>query len=443
MPQSILKADTEAEKSCLVQSYLRRPDAAFWLDLLTPPPQPTVTDYTRRRRMTRYSLGAALGLSAFYVVLSVVFNLKDTQVLIWVNAVSVACYAMGMWAASLQAQQIARLWLMVTLNTQVILVTWLMADAINSSVFYFVNAALARVIFDAPEKKYRTLFTVIPILALVVSSLELNPAYIGIHNLPHELLVFARINNLVIGLLCILLLMGVFNREVLKTETNLVQERERSDRLLHAVLPQKIANELRKSDSMIANRHPEVTVLFADIAGFTPWSSKQEPEVVVSLLEKIFSRFDARLSELGAEKIKTIGDAYMVVSGAPDTRADHAHVIANLALALLEEIKLIRQQTGIDLDVRIGIHTGSVIAGVIGAVRFSYDIWGDTVNTASRMESHGQAGRIQISQQTKERIAQKFNVESRGIIDVKGKGEMETWWLLEPKTDAELASSTP
>lgn len=442
MPQSILKADTEAEKSCLVQSYLRRPDAAFWLDLLTPPPQPTVTDYTRRRRMTRYSLGAALGLSAFYVVLSVVFNLKDTQVLIWVNAVSVACYAMGMWAASLQAQQIARLWLMVTLNTQVILVTWLMADAINSSVFYFVNAALARVIFDAPEKKYRALFTVIPIISLVLASLGLTPPYIDINSLPHGLLLFARVNNLVIGVLCILVLIDVFNHEVLKAENGLVQERERSDRLLHAVLPQKIANELRKSDSMIANRHPEVTVLFADIAGFTPWSSKQEPEVVVSLLEKIFSRFDARLSELGAEKIKTIGDAYMVVSGAPDTRADHAHVIANLALALLEEIKLIRQQTGIELDVRIGIHTGSVIAGVIGAVRFSYDIWGDTVNTASRMESHGQAGRIQISQQTKERIAEKFNVEPRGIIDVKGKGEMETWWLLEPKTVAELASNT-
>jgi class 3 adenylate cyclase len=317
-----------------------------------------------------------------------------------------------------------------------------MADAINSSVFYFVNAALARVIFDAPEKNYRALFTVIPIVGLVIASLELNLPYIDILSLPQGLLLFARVANLVIGVLCILLLVGVFNREVLKAENGLVQERERSDRLLHAVLPQKIANELRKSDSMIANRHPEVTVLFADIAGFTPWASKQEPEEVVSLLEKIFSRFDARLSQLGAEKIKTIGDAYMVVSGAPDTRADHAHVIANLALALLEEIKLIRQQTGIELDVRIGIHTGSVIAGVIGAVRFSYDIWGDTVNTASRMESHGQAGRIQISQQTKERIAEKFNVEPRGIIDVKGKGEMETWWLLEPKTVAELASSS-
>ena len=137
-------------------------------------------------------------------------------------------------------------------------------------------------------------------------------------------------------------------------------------------------------------------------------------------------------TQLGAEKIKTIGDAYMVVSGAPDPRADHAHVIANLALALLEEIQRVRQETGIALDMRIGVHTG-VIAGVIGAVRFSYDIWGDTVNTASRMESHGQAGRIQISQQTKERIEEAFVVEPRGIIDVKGKGEMATWWLLAPK----------
>ena len=432
MPQSILKADTEAEKTCYVRSYLRRPDAAFWLDLLAPPPKPTETDFTRRRRMTRYSLGAALGLSAFYVGLSLIFNLND-QSLIWLNGISVACYAMGMWAASLQAHQIARLWLMVTLNTQVILTTWLMADAINSSVFCFVSAALALVIFDAPEKKYRALFTAIPIIGLIITSLELNPAYIDIYSLPQGLLLFARVANLVVGVLCVLLLVGVFNREVLNAENGLVEERARSDRLLHAVLPQKIADELRKSDRMIANRHPEVTVLFADIAGFTPWSSAQEPEAVVSLLEKIFSRFDARLSHLGAEKIKTIGDAYMVVSGAPEPRADHAQVIANLALALLEEIQLVRQETGIALDMRIGVHTGSVIAGGIGAVRFSYDIWGDTVNTASRMESHGLAGRIQISQQTKERIEAAFVVEPRGMIDVKGKGEMETWWLIAPK----------
>ncbi|MBP9216734.1 MAG: hypothetical protein KBF23_06145, partial [Agitococcus sp.] len=352
------------------------------------------------------------------------------------------CYAMGMWAASLQAERIARLWLMVTLNAQVGVLIWLTGDILSVSVFCIVNAVLARVLFDPHEKTEQFFFTALPILSLVLASHAVSQSYIDFSGVHPLLLTFTRTNNLIIAVLCILLVLGLFDKEVLKTERNLLQERERSDRLLHAVLPQKIANELRQSDRMIADRHPEVTVLFADIAGFTPWASKQEPEEVVSLLEKIFSRFDARLSELGAEKIKTIGDAYMVVSGAPDPRADHAHVIANLALALLEEIKMIRQQTGIDLDVRIGIHTGSVIAGVIGAVRFSYDIWGDTVNTASRMESHGQAGRIQISQQTKERIAPKFNVEPRGLVDIKGKGEMETWWLVEPKTVAQLASST-
>lgn len=422
-----------ADKECQVRSYLRRPDPAFWLDLLAPPPQATQTDHIRRTRMTRYALGAALLVSVFYLILSFVFNIKDGQTLILVNAASAACYGMGMWAASLHAERLARLWLMVTLNAQVGVLIWLMADVINVSVFCYVNAVLARVIFDLHESKQRTLFTTIPIVGLVLASLGLSQPIVDLSTMPSWLLVFARANNLVIGVLSILLVMGIFNREVLKTEACLVQERERSDRLLHAVLPKKIANELRENDRMIANRHPEVTVLFADIAGFTPWASQQDPEVVVSLLEKIFSRFDVRLSQLGAEKIKTIGDAYMVVSGAPDPRADHAHVIARLALALLEEIKIIRQQTAIDLDVRIGIHTGSVIAGVIGAVRFSYDIWGDTVNTASRMESHGQAGRIQISQQTKERISDSFNVEPRGVIDVKGKGEMETWWLVDKK----------
>ena len=145
------------------------------------------------------------------------------------------------------------------------------------------------------------------------------------------------------------MLIDVFNHEVLKAENGLVQERERSDRLLHAVLPQKIANELRKSDSMIANRHPEVTVLFADIAGFTPWSSKQEPEVVVSLLEKIFSRFDARLSELGAEKIKTIGDAYMVVGGLPIATQDHCERVARFALAMQPLVNDMAEKFGREL----------------------------------------------------------------------------------------------
>ena len=417
------------EKDCQIRQYIRRPDKQFWLDLLNPPPLPTQADHTRRTHITRYALGAAFALTTFYFVISFFIGLKEGLSVILINAISVACYGMGMWAASLQAERLARLWLMVTVNAHLAVLIFLTGSVFGVSIFGVTNTVLASVIFDPPEKKSRLFFMGFPIVCLVLGACVFTQAHIDLSAVQPMLVSLMRTVNMVLATLSVLLILNVFDREVLKAEGHLVQERERSDRLLHAVLPQKIANELRQNDRMIADRHPEVSVLFADIAGFTPWASKQDPEVVVSLLEKIFSRFDAIVARLGAEKIKTIGDAYMVVSGAPDPRHDHAHIIARLALALLQEIKLIRQETGIDLDVRIGVHTGSVIAGVIGAMRFSYDIWGDTVNTASRMESHGQAGRIQISQQTQERLGKEFIIIERGVIDVKGKGEMTTWWL--------------
>lgn len=417
------------EKDCQIRQYIRRPDKQFWLDLLNPPPLPTQADHIRRTKITRYALGAAFALTSFYFLISFFMGIKEGLSIILINAVSIACYSMGMWAASLQAERLARLWLMVTVNAHLAVLIFLTGSVLGVSIFGVTNTVLASVIFDPPEKKTRLFFLAFPVLCLILGTCVFTQAHIELSHIHTALISLMRTINIILATLSVLLILNVLDREVLKTEGYLVQERERSDRLLHAVLPQKIANELRQNDRMIADRHPEVSVLFADIAGFTPWASKQDPEVVVSLLEKIFSRFDAIVTHLGAEKIKTIGDAYMVVSGAPDPRHDHAHIIARLALALLNEIKLIRQETGIDLDVRIGVHTGSVIAGVIGAMRFSYDIWGDTVNTASRMESHGQAGRIQISQQTQERLGKEFLTIERGVIDVKGKGEMTTWWL--------------
>ena len=429
MSQSEL-APIEAEaKECQIRQYIRRPDKQFWLDLLNPPPLPTQADHTRRTRISRYALGAVFALTSFYFVISFFIGWPEGKPVILVNAISIVCYGMGMWAASLNAERLARLWLIVTVNAHLAVLIFLTGSVLGVSVFGITNAVLANVIFDPPEKKARLFFIAFPIICLVLGSCVLTEPHIDFGHVYPALISLIRTINMILATLSVLLILNVFDREVLKTEGYLVQERERSDRLLHAVLPQKIANELRESDRMIADRHPEVTVLFADIAGFTPWASQQEPEVVVSLLEKIFYRFDAKVTQFGAEKIKTIGDAYMVVSGAPDPRHDHAHIVARLALALLQETKLIRQETGIDLDVRIGVHTGSVIAGVIGAMRFSYDIWGDTVNTASRMESHGQAGRIQISQQTKEYLGEDFITVERGVIDVKGKGEMTTWWL--------------
>ncbi len=412
------------------RNYLRRPDPAFWLDLLTPMPTATDHDRYRRERLARYSLGAALALSAFFVVLSLMSPLaRGGDALVYLNLGAMACYGMGMWAASLGAHGLARLWLMVTLEAQVAVVVWITGNVLGVGMYALLAAVLARTLYSQKETLPRFTFITGAMLILLGSMAVSGQAKLPLEIVPDWMLSAMRIINALIVLESIVIILAVFQKEVLRSEENLIVERERSDRLLHAVLPTKIAGELRQRDRMIADHHPEVTVLFADIAGFTPWASQHDPEVVVSLLEKIFTRFDRQVRAAGAEKIKTIGDAYMVISGAPDPRHDHAHVMAQLALDLVDEVKAIREETGIALDLRLGMHTGPVIAGVIGAMRFTYDVWGDTVNTASRMESHGEPGRVQISAETKARVEDQFFCEPRGSIYVKGKGEMETWWL--------------
>ncbi|HEX5277620.1 MAG TPA: adenylate/guanylate cyclase domain-containing protein [Fluviicoccus sp.] len=412
------------------RAYLRRPDRAFWLDLLTPMPPATDHDRLRRERLARYSLGAAFALSAFYVVLTMISPLaRGGEALIYLNLAAMVCYGMGMWAASLGAHGLARLWLMMTLEAQVAVVVWITGNVLGVGMYAVLAAVLARTLYSQKETLPRFTFITGAMLILLGSMALSGQAKLPLEIVPAWMLSTMRIINAFIVMEAIVIILAVFQKEVLRSEENLTAERERSDRLLHAVLPTKIAGELRQRDRMIADHHPEVTVLFADIAGFTPWASQHDPEVVVSLLEKIFTRFDRQVRAAGAEKIKTIGDAYMVISGAPDPRHDHAHVMAQLALDLVEEVKAIRAETGIALDLRLGMHTGPVIAGVIGAMRFTYDVWGDTVNTASRMESHGEPGRVQISAETKARVEDDFVCLPRGSIYVKGKGEMETWWL--------------
>jgi class 3 adenylate cyclase len=413
-----------------LQQYLRRPDREFWLDLLKAPPKPTETSAVRRQRLARYALGAAAVFTLPYMVVSALIDWQSTWLVVVVNAVCALLFALGMWMASLGRHGAARLLLVVTLEAQILWLAWLTGPALNIVVFTLVAAALARVLFTMEEHRQQVVFIGIPVLTLIAGMLLFGESRVDFAALPAWLLTATQVANSLVALACVILILGVFEREVLRSEHELVGARESSDRLLNAVLPKRIADELRQRERMIADRHPEVTVLFADIAGFTPWSAQQPPETVVALLEKVFSRFDRLVAAGGAEKIKTIGDAYMVISGAPDPRRDHAHVIARLALQLLAEVDAVRLETGIPLHLRVGIHSGEVIAGVIGALRFSYDVWGDTVNTASRMESHGEPGRIQISDETRVLLGNDFRCEPRGNISVKGKGEMTTWWLL-------------
>ena len=211
---------------------------------------------------------------------------------------------------------------------------------------------------------------------------------------------------------------------------NLVQEQERSERLLLNVLPSTIAARLKTSSAVIADGFADVTVLFADIVNFTPLSDRVSPEQLVKLLDELFTDFDGLVERFNLEKIKTIGDAYMVAGGLPVERPDHAQAVADMALEMNKAVGRHGASAGDGFSLRIGMDTGPVVAGVIGRKKFIYDLWGDTVNTASRMESQGIPGRIHVTARTRDRLADAFELESRGEIQVKGKGPMTTYFLL-------------
>jgi class 3 adenylate cyclase len=218
--------------------------------------------------------------------------------------------------------------------------------------------------------------------------------------------------------------------EAVRSRRALRLEQERSERLLLHVLPASIAARLKAGEGVIADAFPEVTVLFADLVDFTRRSQRTSPAQVVQALNELFSVFDRLAQRHGLEKIKTIGDAYMVAGGLPQPQPDHAQAVAEMALAMQTEVARRVDPSGQPLAVRIGIDTGPVEAGVIGTAKFSYDLWGDTVNTASRMESHGVAGCIQVTERTYQRLRDGYRFQRRGPIQVRGMGEMVTYFLV-------------
>jgi len=221
----------------------------------------------------------------------------------------------------------------------------------------------------------------------------------------------------------------VYSEAARKAEALLELERQKSEKLLLNILPVSIAERLKENDSVIADHFDSATVMFADIVGFTALSEKVTPTELVNRLNRLFCAFDDLAEKHGLEKIKTIGDAYMVAGGLPELQDSHAQDVSSMALEMLESVAKYNQTTQQTLDIRIGIHTGPAVAGVIGIKKFVYDVWGDTVNTASRMESSGLPGRIQLSAQAAALIEDYFIVEERGTIEVKGKGNMKTFWL--------------
>ena len=236
--------------------------------------------------------------------------------------------------------------------------------------------------------------------------------------------------NIAVGGTIVFTLLAVFASQRRDALAALREEQSRSESLLLNILPRSIADRLKAQTQTIADQFNSASILFADVVDFTPLAERLPPAEVVGVLDHLFTHFDVLAERHELEKIKTIGDCYMVAAGVPSPRPDHAHALARMALDMQTAMGSVGGVGHLGLELRVGINSGPVIAGVIGRKRFLYDLWGDAVNTASRMESHGTSGRIQITRATKELLEDEFVCEPRGTIPIKGKGEIEAWYLV-------------
>ena len=296
---------------------------------------------------------------------------------------------------------------------------------INGSavVLWSLICPMGAMLFDEPRRAPRWFLA---FASLVVLSAFLQPYVRLTNNLSSALVVlFFAMNLIAVGTLVFMMVFYFVNQK------NMFQQK--SESLLLNILPKEIAAILKNQSRTIADHYEEASVLFADMVGFTPLSAQLPPVEMVELLNEVFSFFDSLLDKYGVEKIRTIGDSYMVASGVPRGRPDHAQALARMALDMRDYISTHTFRNGQRVSFRIGINSGSMIAGVIGRRKFVYDVWGDAVNIASRMESHGLGNAVQITQTTYELIKNEFVCEPRGTVIVKGKGEMEVWLVMSSK----------
>jgi adenylate cyclase len=308
-------------------------------------------------------------------------------------------------------------------------------DESSSVILWSLFAPLGAVAFDRPGRAWPwfAAFVATIVLALALSEVvRPNGA-----DLPEAFVRTFDVLNIVVVSLIAMLLLVTFARGRDTAQA-------RVETLLLNVLPAEVALRLQSDPNSIADHFDDASILFADVVDFTPLSSRLDAREVVALLDRLFTRFDELVDRHDVEKIKTIGDCYMAAAGVPSPRADHAHALAALALEMHECAKnCLPDGAERDLRLRIGISSGPVVAGVIGRRRFLYDLWGDTVNMASRMESHGTPGSIQITRSTWELLREDFVVEPLGLVDVKGKGAVETWRLVGPVDGSSIPSAGP
>lgn len=313
---------------------------------------------------------------------------------------------------------------------------WVLAlgKQLYAELFFFPVAA-APLLFIGPGQRKSLYFLSSLSVALFFAAHELKDYTTPIFVLEPEVARFTGYSTAFFSFALLLSILYYFQRGTVKAESELIEEQKKSERLLLNILPEPIALRLKKGERLIADRFERATVIFADLVNFTPMSGQMSADALVNMLNHVFSGFDVLCEKHGLEKIKTIGDSYMAAAGLPEPDENQLESAASMALEMLEMIRLISTSQNLKLELRVGIHTGPVVAGVIGERKFIYDLWGDTVNIASRMESHGLPGHIQVTQEIYEKLQNNFEFVSRGSIEIKGKGALATYFLLGRKSD--------
>ena len=323
-------------------------------------------------------------------------------------------------------------------NAQIAIVAFCLGPAVGFHYYFFAFAAVVFLVTPKRDWFYYP-FAVVSLAGYLYFELAMTTSDAPLQIEP-TIAALSRI-ACVISTFGTLVLIGVLSDgDTREAEDKLAVEHERSESLLLNILPASISARLKAGDNAIADGFAQVSVVFADIVGFTELSSRLPPEELVRILNDVFSRFDDLADRFGLEKIKTIGDAYMVAAGLPQVRPDHAILAVRMALGMRDSLEALNEERQYGIAIRIGVHSGPVVAGVIGKKKFIYDLWGDTVNIASRMESHGRKGSVHVSDVTAKLVEKEFDLEARGTITVKGKGEMATFFVSGPKVPVALSA---
>ena len=390
-----------------------------------------VTDqpYGEARRIVLTNQIAFLGtvVPQFYNLFYLYHDYKLLKPVIIINiAGSLACFLV-LWINHFRFFKVAKTVIAISPNIQIFLLTYYLSTASGMHLLHIMMISFVFFLFSNENKIFTGFIILVPLSLYLYSYIYFTPASSPIVLDANILMMLYIIISLTVFAL-VMLFFVLFYKEITYTENLLQNEYERSERLLLNILPEEVAQRLKNEPGFIAEQIPSTTILFADIVGFTGITASIEPAKLVSTLNEIFSRFDQLAEKYQLEKIKTIGDAYMTAGGIPEPMKNHTEAIAEMALAMLEEVSRYHIG-GSKLDVRIGFHTGPVVAGVIGAKKFSYDIWGEAVNLASRLESHSESGKIHVSKEVYEVLKDRFHFDARGEIQIKGLGKLETYFL--------------